>query len=57
MRVVAASSAAAVTVAPGIGRPDSSVAATRMFPVVVTCDGAGVAEMAISSQKKGRRSP
>ena len=41
MRVVAASSAAAVTVAPGIDRPASSVTTTRMFPVVVTCAPGG----------------
>ena len=41
--------AVAVTVAPGTGRPASSVAATRIIPVVVTCAGAGAAVVASSS--------
>ena len=41
--------AVAVTVAPGTGRPASSVAATRIIPVVVTCARAGAAVVASSS--------
>ena len=44
--------AVAVTVAPGTGRPASSVAATRIIPVVVTCAGAGAAVVASSSASR-----
>ncbi len=43
--------AVAVTVAPGTGRPASSVAATRIIPVVVTCARAGAAVAASSSAR------
>ena len=51
-RVVAASSAAAVTVAPGTASPSWSITATRMLPVVVTCAYAPPEQIAAS-----RRAP